>query len=251
MPLQRKKRGGVESTLIPNFAKLLKILKLDTSNWVILKKPMRFQNIILPDEAFFSNPTKNSVMFSNEYLDMIEEIKIFMLKNYRPLSQKNFYLFYGGRSFGEERTANYFHTKGFAVIRPEKLPLEEQLNIFMNCTNFASTIGSCSHNVVFLKDFSNLHLIPRSSLMGLNGRQLAINHIPYIKNTYYLDTSLSVFVENIKGPFCYIISENLRKHFGDKVTGKYTDEDFATFLSYVRYSKMNGLKENPQELRAC
>ena len=202
----------------------------------------------MPDESYFSGRNNLSVMFSNEYLETIDIIKSFALKNYLPLSNKNFYIFYGRNSFGEERLANYFYSKGFAIVKPEKLSLEEQLNLFLNCTNFASTVGSCSHNVVFLKDFSNIHLIPRAIGTALNERQFGINHIPFIKNLGYVDSALSIFLDNLKGPFCYIVSENLRKYFGEKVKEKYTDEDFATFLAYVRHAKEKGLKENPKEL---
>ena len=169
-----------------------------------------------------------------------------MKKNFSPISQEKFYFFYGKQNAGEERLAQYFQSKGYEILRPELLPIDEQLNIFANCTSFASLVGSVSHNVIFSPDNANVILIPRRAAY-LNIYQQALNHVHNI-DCHYIDSALSIFAPKWDGPFCYIISENLRKYFGDDVTEKYTQEDFETFLAYVRYAKSIGLTENPQEL---
>lgn len=162
------------------------------------------------------------------------------------MSEKKFYFFYGRNQFGEERIANYFHSKGYVIVRPEKLPIDIQLNIFANCEEIASMAGSVSHNVIFLKNNSNVLLIPRRSAF-LNIYQTALNEVHNL-NVSYIDSAISLFAPIFRGPYCYILSENLRKHFGDDIEEKYTDEDFAIFLLYLRHSKSCGLKENPMEL---
>ncbi|MBQ7198823.1 MAG: hypothetical protein IJS29_06130 [Selenomonadaceae bacterium] len=59
---------------------------------------------------------------------------------------------------------------------------------------------------------------------------------------------MSIFAEKWTGTFCYIVSENLRKHFGDEIIEKYTDEDFVAFLAYMKYAKTHNLKENPNDI---
>ena len=126
------------------------------------------------------------------------------------------------------------------------MPFEEQINILANCENFASTVGSISHNTIFMKDKSKSILIPRFS--ELNGCQQILNQCNNT-NAFYIDSTISVFSSNQHGgPFCYIVSENLRKYFGEEITEKYTDEDFLTFLTYVKYALSRGLKESPKEM---
>lgn len=163
------------------------------------------------------------------------------------MHEKNFYFFYGRNQIGEERIAQYFQSKGYVIVRPELLPVETQLNIFANCENFASLVGSVSHNIIFLKDRSNVLLIPRRAAY-LNIFQQALNQI-HEQNISYIDCAFSLFAPNHTGPFCYTISENLQKHFGDEIKVKYTDEDFVTFLAYLRQAQNKGLKENPSEMK--
>jgi len=211
----------------------------------LITRPTKFKNVILPDPSFYNKSSPYTV-FTKEYIQFTEKVKNFSRKHFTILSDKKFYFYHGAKQIGEQRLANYFHSKGYVIVQPEKLPLELQLNILANCENFASTVGSISHNTIFLKDKTEALLIPRFN--DLNSFQIALNQVNDI-NIFYVDSSISMFIKSIHdGPFCYIISENLRKHFGDKVTEKYNDEDFETFLAYVRYAKSRGLKENPKEL---
>lgn len=255
-------RGGV----IENFSKLLQILEIDVQKMYPIVKPIKFQNVILPDEAFFLDESpitfgkdkcfidgtldnfngNDGSFFTKEYAEMIDIVKNFVFKHYSKMSQKKFYFFHGKNQIGEERIARYFESKGYSILRPETLPLETQLNIFANCESFASVVGSVSHNVIFLKDKSNVILIPRRAAF-LNIYQQALNAI-YDLDVVYIDSALSLFAKNWTGSFCYIVSENFRKYFGDDVTEKYTEEDFSTFLTYFKYCKQQGLKENPNEM---
>ena len=236
--------------IIPNFVKLLKILGIDVSKLNIIRHATKFQNIILPDPSFFYTRRSGggrTPVFTEEYASTIDKVREFAHKNFSTLPEKKFYFFHGfGKQIGEERLAKYFQSKGYAIIQPEKLPLEEQLNIFANCESFASTVGSVSHNAMFLKDETETILIPR--YCDLNTIQLLLSQLEKL-NVTYIDSQLSIFFQSQHGgPFCYIVSENLKKYFGDEVTEKYTEEDFSTFLSYVYYAKNIGLKENQQEL---
>ena len=251
--------------LTDNFIRLLKILGIDPSKLYPVNSPVKIQNVILPDESFFLAPDNmknvplNSIdgtsndfdgndgsFFTEEYVETVDVIRNFVLKNFSPMTEKKFYFFQGRNQCGEERIAKYFMSKGYAIVRPEKLPVDVQLNILANCENFASIVGSISHNIIFLKNESEVKLIPRRAAF-VNIYQTALNQIHNL-NISYVDSAISLFAPYHTGPYCYILSENLRKHFGDEITEKYTDEDFATFLAYVRYAKSQGLKENPKEL---
>ena len=234
--------------MITDFIKLLKILEIDITKLHPIIKPTKFQNIILPDESFFNDEINGIRIFTNEYRETIERIRRYAQKNSTPLDKKKFYFSRssGPNTIGEERLEKYFESKGYAVVVGHKLGLENELNVLANCDSFASTIGSCAHNMIFMKDNSEVILIPRSS--HLTSYQEALNDVHDI-NVNYIDSSISLFQPKTGGPFCYIIGEHLKKFFGDEWTGEYEDEDFINFLLYVKSSLSGGLKPQEETLK--
>ena len=221
----------------PNFKRLLEILEVDVDKFQPIYHPVQFENIILPDESFFV--VDDDRKFTNEYRETIERVKNFALKNQTPTSSKKIYYFYGKAQIGEERLAEYFRGKGYEIISPEKLTLEEQLNILINAESFASTLGSCAHNSVFLRECTETIFIPRAANRFTNYQQL-IDQIADL-NSNYVDSSLSIF-ETFNGPYCFIIGKQLKKFFGDEFDG-YSEEDFKTFLAYIKNSASHGFKQ--------
>ncbi len=213
----------------------------------LIKQPTQFDKIILPDTSVLEESGEK--LFTKEYRETIDCVRNFALKNRTPTSSKKIYYFYGKNSFGEERLAEYFKSKGYDIIRPEKLTLDEQLNLLINCESFASTIGSASHNSIFLRDGVEVILIPRSARdvnnSFYNGFQLALNQV-WEQNINYVDSSFSVFDKD-HNSFCYVISKQLKNFFGDKFDG-YEEDDFKTFLDYVKFSIKKGLSFNPREI---
>lgn len=200
-----------------NFMRFLEILGVDVERLRKIDTPTRFDKIIMPADSF------NCFVFgfTKEYRKLIERVRNFALKNRTPTSVKKIYYFHGLRQIGEERLAEYFKSKGYEIIRPEKLTLDEQLNILINADNFAAPLGSTSHNTVFMRDDTEAIFIRR--FINFNKYQAALNQIhPMIAR--YIDSSLSLF----GGPYrnyCYIVSKQLRKFFGDKCD-TYAEEDF-------------------------
>ena len=147
---------------------------------------------------------------------------------------------------------NVLHNiKGYAIVKGHELSsLDEELNILINCESFACTGGSCSQNMIFLQDNSEVIFILRGFYVGGYGEVLNWIHDQRIT---YVDSSLSVFANNDfpwGGPFFYFLSKNLLKYFGDTdgVDFKYSQEDFKSFLFYVKWCMRNGLKFAPKSL---
>ena len=229
--------GGYLIEYQKNFHRLLEILEIDVKRLQPIVHPVQFENIILPDESFAET-------FTNEYVEMINRLRDFALKNQQPNAGKKVYYFYGTAQFGEERLAEYFRSKGYEIISPEKLTTDEQLNALINCDSFASTLGSCSHNSVFLRDNAEAIFIPRAA-NRIPDYQQKFNQVHPI-NANYIDSSLSIF-EKMNGPYCFIISEQLKKFFGEEFTG-YTEDDFKVFLSYIRFCLERGYTLNQDAL---
>ena len=221
-----------------NFRRLLEILEVDIARLKPVSQPTRFEKIILPDESFFSDGTNKK--FTGEYRETIERVRLFALKNRTPTSSEKIFYFHGLRQKGEERLAEYFKSKGYEIIRPEKLTLDEQLNLLMNCRSFASTLGSISHNSIFLRDDTECIFIPREP-NNLSNYQIAFNQVHPV-NSIYIDSTLSIFCKALFNIF-YMISPQLKRFFGDKWDG-YEEEDFQNFLQYVKRAENSGLPVN-------
>lgn len=207
---------------------------------------MKFRNIILPDESFFFDNAQSIRMFTNEYRETIERVRHYAQKNFTPLDNNKYYFFHGLNQIGEERLAKYFESKGYRIILSGNIDLDSELNVLANCESFASTLGSCSHNVVFMKDNAEVILIPRSCY--LTGHQDPLDQMRN-NNVTYIDSSLSIFQPSNGGPFCYIISNQLKKFFCDECTGEYSDEDFINFLLHVKRCMSKGLKPPEETLK--
>ena len=220
-----------------NFRRLLEILEVDVDNLQLVEQPTRFEKIILPDES------DSLGFYTNEYYETIDRVRNFALKNRTPTSSKKIYYFYGARQTGEERLAEYFSSKGYEIISPEKLTLDEQLNILINCESFAATIGSISHNSVFLQNGTETIFIPKAAGTFSNPYQRTLNQVNSI-NANYVDSSLSLFSEWWNNHL-FIISPQLKRFFGDKFDG-YEEDDFKNFLQYVKNCMSKYLAVNLQ-----
>ena len=212
-----------------SFRRLLEILEIDIDRLKLIEQPTQFEKIILPNQSFYLH-WKDGRQFTKEYREMIDCVRNFALKNRTPTSTKKIYYFHGARQFGEQYLAEYFRSKGYEIIRPERLTLDEQLNLLINAESFASTIGSCSHNSVFLRDGTETILIPRAA-EAASGYQMTLDRVNPL-NINYVDSTLSLFYRG-NAAYCYIISEQLKKFFEDKFDG-YKEEDFKIFLEYVK-----------------
>ena len=211
---------------------MLKILEIDIEKLIPIVKPTKFSQIILPDDSVFPDENTDQRFFTQEYRETIEQLRDFAQKNFTPLEQKKFYFFRGSQySIGEERVANYFQSKGYQIVAGHNMTFEEQLNVMTNCESFVSTAGSSSSNMIFLKDDSEAIILPRTNWLDNYQKGLDSLHNVNIK---YIDSQLSIFCNRNGGPFCFIVSKQLKEFFGDEWTGEYEEVDFINFLNYVR-----------------
>ena len=242
-----------KSPLFFQFAKILEILGINYKDIQPVREATRYKNIIIPDESFFYIPNKGR-HFTNEYIETINCIRHHLLKyygnlNYTSPSFKKLYFFHGMRGqVGEERLAQYFQSKGYAIVNGFRLTLEDEFNLLINCESFAAATGSTSHNSIFLRDNAEVILIPRAGGY-LTDYQEALNQVNNLKITY-IDSTLSIFSKGADGPFYYFISDNLMRYFGDEVKEnlKFDDLDFKIFIKYIKSALSKGLQLNQKAM---
>lgn len=217
-----------------SWLRLIEILGIDTSLLKQITTPVKYDRIILPDECFF-RADDGIMYFSQEYIDTIDKVRDFAAANSRAAAPRKIYYSYSKYSrwrgiskvYGEDKLDKYFASKGYEIIYPEDFSLDEQLNMLINCESFASTVGSCSHNSLFLRDNTEVILIPRK--FCLNDYQLVINQV-HKQRIHYIDSSFSIFAVTTLAPFLCFISSNLRKYFNDENT-----ESIVCFSDFLKY----------------
>ena len=217
-----------------NHKRMFEILGIDTSLLEPVTELAHYEKIILPEESFFMN-SEGIRFFTPEYVKTIDSIRDFAASNVHPVKSSKIYFSYSrykkGNTIGEDKLEKYFASKGYEVVYPEKHSLDEQLNMLVSCESFASTRGSCSHNMIFLRDNTEVIIVPRTnSLTGYNGAIDTVHRL----NVNFVDSSFSIFAEaQWSGPFLFFISSNLRKYFHDDDTESIIDA--SDFWKYVRF----------------
>lgn len=193
---------------------------------------LKFKKIIIPDECFFRESDGNR-FFTKEYEEMIGRVRSYGIRNLKKTKSDRVYFthsnFSGLRSVGEDRLERFFKELGYKIISPEKYSFEEQLNIFLNCKEFVSTIGSLSHNTVFLREHTKVFLIPRACY--ITEYQWALDQI-VDTDTVYVDSALTMYLQPEHpwgGPFYYIVSDNLKKCFNVETYEVDNEKGFLQF----------------------
>lgn len=233
-----------DQELHENVKMFLRVLGIEPAKLIRLKRNTCFRKIIFPNNCFYRDVEKNCRFFTKEYVAMIDKVRDFYKERQIGIRFEKIYFTharYGNRfGGGEEIIERYFSEQGYKIIAPEEHKLDELMSMLVNCKAFASTMGSCSHNTLFLSDGTEVILIPRGSFIP--GCQVAIDQIHDL-NIKYIDSSLSIFTNCKKphhGPFLYCVSDNLQKYFNDiRVTDDFYIDNYRNIIPYL----LSGLKE--------
>lgn len=228
-----------------NFVRFLEIMGVPVDRLKRIDNITKCNTLIYPDECFY--PGESFYRFTKEYRQLIDRVKTYAKNNIRQCGYDKVYFAYSKfakiRNFGEENLINFFKNHGYKIISPEQHTFEEQLNMLIQCKKFASTLGSGSHNTVFLGDDAEVILIPRAGYLG--GYQQTPDYVADNKVTY-IDSTMSIAVNNKapwEGPFCYIVSEQLMKYF---------EEDYdKNDLYRTNYKTVRKYINNSTKVRFC
>lgn len=158
---------------------ILKIAGIDISGALHISHPCRFRSITIPDNSIFSEPQGR--VFTKEFEDILTKVagavgcksptpaKIYLSRykfsKNRPVNRR--------REYGEKALENIFRALGYTIIYPERLSLQEQINLAQNCTHLAATEGSVAHISIFCKKGTKLILLLKA--IYSNEHQLMIN----------------------------------------------------------------------------
>ncbi len=233
-----------------NNSDFLEILGVDLDRLESSDEGTRFKKVVLPDECFWRRSDGprgflkdyGTRLYTKEYIELIDKVRNYGENHFKKDDFEKIYCthrkYSSYREMGERKLEGYFKSLGYRIVAPEELSFENQLNMFLNCKSFVSTAGSVSHNILFLRDNTEVILIPRANF--ITEYQLAIDSVHNLDITY-VDSSFSLFVNHRHpwgGPFFYVVSNELQKYFGKNI--KYKFDKFRFWIYKELSLVMNG-----------
>lgn len=175
--------------LTENGLKLMQMADVNPSSFQLIKVPTQFKKLYIPDPSIIHTDLSQSSLgerlYTKEYketvskiIDKIPDRDLHDSIYFSRTGIKDNYL----REFGEWSIEKIFKKKGYRIIHPEKISLEEQLMLLHNCSHFATTEGSVAHNAIFCRPGTYVEIIRKADYV--NSYQLLINTLSDLDVTY-------------------------------------------------------------------
>ena len=202
----------------PWFNDFFRLVGIDADRIVYVNQPTQCRSVTVPDQSEYWNS------FTKKWLLPFQTIKS-RIKSAEP---KKLYLTRtklaarNAHVYNEEYFEDFFAKRGFEVVSPEKLPLEEQFSLVMGADEIAATMGTLTHWALFCKPTAKFIMFPRTT--DDEGHfQRFINNV--FTNYYIVDVSKNfMWTRHNVGEFL-IGSTKYWKEFVADYFGEQIDED--------------------------
>ncbi|MCH9275497.1 glycosyltransferase 61 family protein [Bifidobacterium amazonense] len=176
--------------------KFVELMGIDMDRVEVIDRPTQFRRVIVPDEAIYP-----ANAYRPEYVRTFDAIRA----RIRPMDARKVYLSrsqFGLRPvYNETYYEEFFARRGFVVIHPETLPIEEQIAYVAGADEIVTSIGSMSHLFLFAKDTVTATVLNRST-QCLPG-QIIVDQVRGI-GPFYVDAFLNpVPSPHVSGPFLF------------------------------------------------
>lgn len=142
------------------FRNFMELLGINWERVIIIRQPMRFASVIVPEESVHSW----GHFFTDEYRQIYARLR----EQAKPSRHKKLYLTH--RAFkgqikccNEKYFEDYFAAKGFLVVSPEKYSLPEQIALLKGADEVACMVSTLSHLILFAKPHTKLIMLTRTS----------------------------------------------------------------------------------------
>lgn len=213
-----------------NFYEVLSKLGIDREKLLTVNEVTQFKKVIIPDQCFLYNSELRQRQFTQEYINIVDKI----LNDIEPSNEQKIYFSrtrlksHKDFIFSEKKLDKLLVSKGYKIVFPETLTLNEQISLLKGCSEFVTTDGSISHNAIFCKNDTKLVIIRKSDYQ--NGYQAAINKLKDF-NIVYIDSNKSIMC-NKKQPWVGPFFVYPDKKFCSYLEIKYKGFPFFSFIVY-------------------
>ena len=205
---------------------LFRLIGLYPGRILILTEPTRFARVIIPDEACYI-----LTRASYKWLLPFEMAKEKVREKLAPSMAEKIYLSrtklqkYGtGDGMNEEYYEKFFADRGYEIVYPESLPIEEQINLIMNAGEIACTFGTLSHLALFAKSGVKYISIIRAPELWIH--QSVINYVREL-DWYWVEGTINPLPSSHDfGYFLYYPTRYFRE-FLDSQGISYSEEEFT------------------------
>lgn len=173
------------------------LLGINTDNIIVIEKPTKFKNIIVPDQTICLWK-----WYKDKYITIYDEIR----QQVKASKYKKIYLtrhlFTDNDGINEEFFVNIFKKNGFEIIAPEQHSLKEQISYIAGADEIVCTEGTLSHLALFAKSNTKLTIIRRDHKNFLVP-QFIINEARKL-DVFYVDATFNLLpVRHAGGVFLY------------------------------------------------
>ncbi|HJK01567.1 MAG TPA: glycosyltransferase family 61 protein, partial [Methanocorpusculum sp.] len=177
--------------------KFVELMGVDMSRVEVITEPTQFKEIIVPDETIFA---------LNAYRP--EHIRVFdAMRAHVPAHSDTTKVYLSRRKFSyrtslnEEYYEEFFSRRGFTVIYPETLPIEEQIAYIAGADEIVTMMGSMAHLLLFAKPDVKATILNRSGQCLVP--QIIVDQARGIE-PYYVDAYINPLpVPHVTGPFLF------------------------------------------------
>lgn len=138
------------------FMDFFNLLGIREEQLILLKAPMRFSSIIVPDQT-----TYNSSGFNDKAVSVYNAIRDSVV----PAHYDKIYLtrtrLKNKDCINEEYFENFYHSLGYEIISPEQLSIKEQVSIMAGAKKVVCISGSLHHQILFCHDGVDITVLNR------------------------------------------------------------------------------------------
>ena len=220
-----------------NIIKVMELGGIDMGRLIIiepLSKPLFCKCIVIPEEALHRDyySEKFFVLFRNA-TKAVQEMKkgttcyekIYLTRT-KLIPQKE---------IGESDIEQIFRDRGYHIISPERLSVEEQIYYMSTCSEVVSIEGSAAHNIVFSIGNIKKQIILEKTRC-VNRRQIFLNQIWGVKVDYIgVYPTVDLIKENKENIYIVKVSNELISYLDLSVKRKFYNIKFVcNIIKYYR-----------------
>lgn len=190
---------------------------LTEDRYEIITEATQFKKVIVPDQALFCltrNVHPDWLLFFDKIKENVRRQcdepsfdKVYLTRTQLPAEK----IFEANEAFFE----NFYRTRGYTIVAPEKLSLAEQINIIMHAASVVTTMGTLSHMMVFAKKNTDCTVLLRSASELINP-QIVIDRLKEHTSSYIQATKDLLPSPHSRGVPLYFPTEYFVKYLTDR-----------------------------------